>query len=145
MRPAYDVTDPDTAYRYLKEESAHARSYPPGLEPHMAGRLAVIAGMTRWPRSTQPAGDEALAALTLVAGLRDWLAEVEPRLIDAARAQGVTWEQLAGVLRVGDRRAAQRRAARLAAAALRRRIAELPPDHRAPPTVDAYDQLLRHS
>jgi hypothetical protein len=144
VRPAYDLTGPDAAYRYLEEESTHARTYPPGLEPHMAGRLAVIADMTRWPRAPQPDGDEALAALTLVAALRDWLDEAEPRLIDAARAQRVTWEQLAGVLRVGDRRAAQRRATRIADAALRRRIAELPPDNRPTPSVDGYDQLLRH-
>jgi hypothetical protein len=41
--------------------------------------------MARWSRARQPDGDEALAALTLVADLRDWLAEIEPRLIDAAR------------------------------------------------------------
>ncbi len=56
------------------------------------------------------------ACLTLVADLRDWLDEVEPRLIGAARTAGVTWQQLAGVLRVGDRRAAQRRASRVSAA-----------------------------
>jgi hypothetical protein len=60
-------------------------------------------------------------------------------LIDAARAQGTTWETLAGVLRVGDRRAAQRRAARLAHAA---RLARLPPDNRPPPDVARYDELL---
>jgi hypothetical protein len=43
---------------------------------------------------------------------------------------------------VGDRRAAQRGAARLAAAALERRIAALPSDTRRPPAVDAYDDLL---
>jgi hypothetical protein len=44
--------------------------------------------------------------------LRDWLAEAEPALIEAAREAGVTWEQLAPVLRVGDRRTAQRRHSR---------------------------------
>jgi hypothetical protein len=68
-----------------------------------------------------------------------------PRLIDAARAQRVTWERLAGVRRVGGRRAARRRAARVAAAALRRRIAGLPPDNRPAPSVDGCDQLLRRS
>ncbi|MEV1005225.1 hypothetical protein [Nonomuraea sp. NPDC050202] len=48
-----------------------------------------------------------------MANLRDWLADVEPDLIAAARDAGVTWEALAPVLRVGDRRAAQRRHARL--------------------------------
>ncbi|MEU8360451.1 hypothetical protein AB0C27_31030 [Nonomuraea sp. NPDC048882] len=59
----------------------------------------------------RPSGDEALAALTLLAELRDWLTEVEPDLIDATRQAGVTWEELAPVLRVADRRAAQRRRA----------------------------------
>jgi hypothetical protein len=142
VRPAYDLTDLDDAYRFL-EEDANVRWVPPGREPHAFGRLAVIVSWLRWPGGDKkPTGDEALAALTILASLRDWLAEAEPMLIDAARAGGVTWQQLAGVLRVGDRRAAQRRAARLATAALQRRIAELPPDHRSPPTLDAYDLLI---
>ena len=139
MRPAYDLADPDGAYRYLEEVSAHARTYPPGREPHAAARLAVIADMTRWPQAAQPDIDEALAALTLLGSLRDWLAEAEPRLIEAARAQGATWQSLAGVLRVGDRRAAQRRASRLARAT---RLACLPRDSRPLPDVARYDELL---
>jgi hypothetical protein len=139
LRPAYDLADPDDAWRFLDEESAHARSQPPGLEPHQAARLAVIADMTRWPWSAQPDADEALAALTLLASLRDWLAQAEPRLINAARAQGATWETLARVLRVGDRRAAQRRAVRLARTAT---LTRLPADSRPPPDVARYDELL---
>ncbi|MFI9552900.1 hypothetical protein [Nonomuraea endophytica] len=57
----------------------------------------------------RPSGDEALAALTLLAVLRDWPAEAEPDLIEAARAAGVTWEQLAPMLRVGARPSATTR------------------------------------
>ncbi len=97
--------------------------------------------MTRWPQSAQPTADEALTALTLLASLRDWLARIEPRLIDAARAQGVTWEALAGVLRVGDRRADQRRASRLARASWPAHR-NLPADNRPLPDVAKYDELL---
>jgi hypothetical protein len=145
LRPAYDLTDADDAYRYLEGESGHARRAAPGLEPHQAARLAVIADMTRWPQSEQPTADEALAALATVASLRDWLALIEPRLISAARTEGVTWEFLAGVLRVGDRRAAQRRAARLARAAIpaaRPGRRNLPADDRPLPDVARYDDLL---
>jgi hypothetical protein len=141
LRPAYDLTDADDAYRYLEDESGHARRSPPGLEPHQAARLAVIADMTRWPQSEQPSADEALAALATLASLRDWLALIEPPLISAARAEGVTWESLAGVLRVGDRRAAQRRAARLARTASPA-PRNLPADSRPPPDVARYDDLL---
>jgi hypothetical protein len=55
-----------------------------------------------------------------VGGLRDWLADVEPELIEGARAAGVTWDQLATVLGASDRRAAHRRAARLTEAAAER-------------------------
>ncbi|WUI03991.1 hypothetical protein OHR68_20070 [Spirillospora sp. NBC_00431] len=40
--------------------------------------------------------------------LHDWLTELKPDFIAAARAAGAIWEQLAPVLRVGDRRAGQR-------------------------------------
>jgi hypothetical protein len=68
----------------------------------------------RNPDAEVPTGQEALAALSVLRGLRGWLDEIEPRLIGAARAGGVTWDALAPALGVGDRRAAHRRAARLA-------------------------------
>jgi hypothetical protein len=114
MDPAYDLTTVESAERYLRDHSFCVRQHPAGHQHVYAGWVTSIAELTRWPGDRVPAGDEALAALTLVADLRDWLTEAEPRLIAAARAQGVTWQQLAGVLRVGGRGAAQRRAARLA-------------------------------
>jgi hypothetical protein len=138
LRPAYDLTNPDDACRYLEDESPHARTHPPGREPHQAARLAVIADMARGPRAARPAVAEALAALTLLVSLRDWLAQVEPRLIDAARAQGATRKSLAGVLPAGDRRSAQR-GARLARTA---RLARPPAGNRPPADVARYDELL---
>ncbi|MER6002568.1 hypothetical protein ABT120_28615 [Nonomuraea angiospora] len=112
MRPAYDLT----TRAFLQEESPNTRFVPSGLAVHDAGKVTNVHQLTdpyRSESSPRPSGDEALAALTLLADLRDWLADVEPDLITAARDAGVTWEALAPVLRVGDRRAAQRRHARL--------------------------------
>jgi hypothetical protein len=112
------------ALRRFLDDDQRARQVAPRLEPRMLEHLAVIASWTRWPREDRtPSGDEALAALILLAALRDWLAETEPGLISTARDAGVTWEELAGVLRAARRRAARRRAARRRAA--RRRAARL--------------------
>ncbi|MEV6726464.1 type III effector protein [Streptomyces xanthochromogenes] len=62
-----------------------------------------------------PAGDgrasaeQALAALLLLRELRDELAGWEPGLIEAARAAGSSWADLAGPLGVASRQAAERR------------------------------------
>ncbi|MFI5705141.1 type III effector protein [Streptomyces xanthochromogenes] len=62
-----------------------------------------------------PAGDgrasaeQALAALLLLRELRDQLAGWEPGLIEAARAAGSSWADLAGPLGVASRQAAERR------------------------------------
>jgi len=122
MRPAYDLSDPDDASRFLTDHSERARYYPPGHQHITVSQLTNIADLaepyrTDWSGTRERvSGDEALAALTLLADLRTWLTEIEPRLLQAARDAGVTWEELASVLGVGDRRAAQRRAARLLAA-----------------------------
>ncbi|MGP3920543.1 hypothetical protein [Nonomuraea sp. 10N515B] len=126
MRPAYDLTDPDDARRFLREESPNTRFVPPGYAVHDAGDITNVHTMTspyRSEYSPRPSGDEALAALTLLHDLRNWLGDVEPDLIQAARDADVTWDALAPVLRVGDRRAAQRRHARLVQAAARDRQA----------------------
>ncbi|MGP4103247.1 hypothetical protein [Nonomuraea sp. KM90] len=115
VRPAFDLTVSHEARAFLWEESPNTQFVPAGNAVHDVRAVTNVYDLTsshRLPGSYRPSGDEALAALTLLAGLRDWLAEVEPALIEAAREAGVTWEQLAPVLRVGDRRAAQRQHAR---------------------------------
>jgi hypothetical protein len=54
-----------------------------------------------------------LAALVLLREVREQLAQWEPELIDAARAHGASWAQLAPALGVASRQAAERRALRL--------------------------------
>ncbi|MGC5010124.1 hypothetical protein ACLQ2R_05110 [Streptosporangium sp. DT93] len=114
MEPAYDLTDPDDARRFLEDDPAGgARWRLPGSEPIYVDQLASLLQFTEpRPHSHTLTGDEALAGLTLLAALRDWLADAEPDLVDAARRAGGTWEELAPVLRVADRRAAQRRRGR---------------------------------
>ncbi|GGL57117.1 hypothetical protein GCM10014719_68160 [Planomonospora parontospora subsp. antibiotica] len=121
MRPAYDLTDPYDAARFLREEGVGAARYqPPGNEPGWAKLVASASQFTEVrpddPHRPRLSGDDALAALTLLAALRDWLSAVESDFIGAARAAGATWEELAPVLRVAARRAAQRRYARRATA-----------------------------
>ncbi|GAA2998146.1 HSP18 transcriptional regulator [Actinokineospora diospyrosa] len=52
---------------------------------------------------------DVLAALTLLRHIRDELAGWEPRLIEAARAAGVSWARIAPALGVASRQAAERR------------------------------------
>lgn len=54
-----------------------------------------------------------LSALESVRGLRDELADWEPRLIGAARRFGVSWADLAPALGVASRQAAERRYLRM--------------------------------
>ncbi|MFD3436547.1 type III effector protein [Streptomyces sp. NPDC058685] len=62
------------------------------------------------PEAAQAAGPEqALATLLLLRELRDRLAEWEPGLIEAARAAGASWADLAPPLGVSSRQAAERR------------------------------------
>jgi hypothetical protein len=56
---------------------------------------------------------ELLAALTRIRSLREQLTEWEPQLIDAARAAGVSWADLAPALGVASRQAAEKRYLRL--------------------------------
>jgi hypothetical protein len=67
--------------------------------------LADLAGSE--PSADNPA--EILAALVLLRRMREELAGWEPRLIDAARAHGVSWSRLAPALGVTTRQAAERR------------------------------------
>src|SRR5487761_252873 len=125
VKPAYDLADPYDAYRFLDaSRTAGGRpgdgwAHPDGPEHLWAYRVAQVYDTARHRRTDQrraPTADEALAALAVLTELRGWLARMEPELIGAARDAGATWEQLAPVLRVSDRRAAHRRAARLSAA-----------------------------
>jgi hypothetical protein len=66
---------------------------------------------TETATATGPA--DLLAALTVLRHLRDELTAWEPRLITAARRQGVSWAELAPALGVTSRQAAERRYLRL--------------------------------
>lgn len=61
------------------------------------------------PEDRQASADHALAALLLLRELRDQLAGWEPGLIEAARAAGSSWADLAHPLGVASRQAAERR------------------------------------
>jgi hypothetical protein len=66
------------------------------------------------PGAAPPVGSaQFLVALALLRELREHLAGWEPELIDAARAHGASWAQLAPALGVASRQAAERRALRL--------------------------------
>lgn len=63
--------------------------------------------------SGEPDSVQFLVALALLKQVREQLAGWEPELIDAARANGASWAQLAPALGVASRQAAERRALRL--------------------------------
>lgn len=119
MRPAYDLTDPYEVARWIGDhgrdqgEARHSGFHPPGSEHRWVGYLASLAQFADPGKAEQLTADEALAALTLARALRAWTAEIEPGLIEAARTAGATWDAVAPYLGVADRRAAQRRYARL--------------------------------
>ncbi|MGW2634290.1 type III effector protein [Streptomyces chattanoogensis] len=60
-----------------------------------------------------PGPEQALAALLLLREVRHQLADWEPGLIEAARATGASWADLAAPLGVASRQAAERRYLRL--------------------------------
>lgn len=60
-------------------------------------------------RGEEAGADQALAALLLLRELRGQLTEWEPGLIEAARAAGSSWADLADPLGVASRQAAERR------------------------------------
>ncbi|MEV5961502.1 hypothetical protein AB0L70_07035 [Kribbella sp. NPDC051952] len=64
-------------------------------------------------RLDEPESGGVLEALTRLRMLRDRLNQWEPQLIDAARAEGVSWVQLAPALGVASRQAAERRYLRI--------------------------------
>jgi hypothetical protein len=78
----------------------------------VVGRLSSAPSVPGAEADLPPVGD-LLPALVRLRGLRDCLTEWEPRLIEAARAAGVSWTQLAPALGVASRQAAERRYLRL--------------------------------
>ncbi|HTJ69909.1 MAG TPA: HSP18 transcriptional regulator [Actinospica sp.] len=85
------------------------------------GQTEAAAGLERIEAAidtarSEPAGPDSaqfLVALALLRQVREQLAGWEPELIDAARANGASWAQLAPALGVASRQAAERRALRL--------------------------------
>lgn len=75
---------------------------------------AVDSARATLPGAARPVTSaQFLVALSLLRHLREHLAGWEPELIDAARAHGASWAQLAPALGVASRQAAERRALRL--------------------------------
>lgn len=85
-----------------------------GDQSDSAGDLERIEAAVDAIRSS-PAPDPAvfLGALVLLRQVREQLTAWEPELIDAARAHGASWADLAPALGVASRQAAERRALRL--------------------------------
>jgi hypothetical protein len=103
---AKDLPMPDeiaTAFRRLTGSDE-----PPELVPALAA-VAATAGATAAPA----AGPRILDALAVLRWVQTELAVMEPRLITAARAAGVSWQALAPALGVASRQAAERRYLRL--------------------------------
>jgi hypothetical protein len=73
--------------------------------------LAFVTGVLA--QSGEPGSAGVLEALARLRSLRDRLNQWEPELIDAARADGVSWVQLAPALGVASRQAAERRYLRI--------------------------------
>jgi hypothetical protein len=77
------------------------------------GRIGSAVDTARSAASDEPGSAQFLVALALLRQVREQLAVWEPELIDAARANGASWAQLAPALGLGSRQAAERRALRL--------------------------------
>ncbi len=76
-------------------------------------RIEAALDLARSGKPSEPDSVQFLVALALLRQLRGQLAHWEPELIDAARANGASWAQLAPALGVASRQAAERRALRL--------------------------------
>lgn len=114
----FDPAEPYDAYKILSEVSGRRFTNPSGFLHHAVARVVAVYDMTpgrfshEWPDAERPTAQEALASLTVLREMRGWAEIAEAALIDAARADGATWEQVAPCLGVADRRAAQTRGAR---------------------------------
>jgi hypothetical protein len=85
---------------------------PVGLD-EATDALAAIAGVLRELGADGNDTNRLLEALVGIRAVRGYLAEWEPKLIDEARAVGVSWAQLAPALGVASRQAAERRYLRI--------------------------------
>jgi hypothetical protein len=114
----YDPAEFYDAHKILTDVSERRFTSPSGYLNNAVARAITIYDMTpgrfshEWPDAKRPTAQEALASLTVLREMREWAETAEAALIDAARADGSTWEQIAPCLGVADRRAAQTRAAR---------------------------------
>ncbi|MFD3356611.1 type III effector protein [Streptomyces fradiae] len=106
--PGPPVAAAAAALSTIGEAVRAARDAPPAA----GGAAPAAAGGPSGPPEP-PAAEEALAALLLLREVRRQLADWEPALIEAARAAGVSWADLAGPLGVASRQAAERRYLRL--------------------------------
>jgi hypothetical protein len=82
-----------------------------GENPDITAAVAFVREVVAGPGGHELA--DLLEALAQIRVLRDQLTQWEPRLIDAARADGASWAQLAPVLGVASRQAAERRYLRI--------------------------------
>ncbi|KAA2252485.1 HSP18 transcriptional regulator [Solihabitans fulvus] len=86
--------------------------------------LALVQGLLTDTRAGAAAPADLVAALTVLRQLRAELADWEPELVTAARAQKVSWAVLAPALGVTSRQAAERRYLRLRPSATGERTGE---------------------
>ncbi|MGW0230937.1 hypothetical protein ACWDWO_21720 [Actinopolymorpha singaporensis] len=84
------------------------QAYAPG-----AGGPRPVEGAPEGVPDEVPDGQAILDALGTLRRLREQLATWEPALIEAARAQGLTWTEIAPALGLASRQAAERRFLRL--------------------------------
>jgi hypothetical protein len=90
---------------------------PLSLDTAAAALTATAAKVGPHPPGDSPVSpDELLDALVLLRRAQSHLADLEPVLIAAARAEGVSWQALAPALGVASRQAAERRYLRSAVA-----------------------------
>ncbi|MFG1815276.1 hypothetical protein ACGFIF_16025 [Kribbella sp. NPDC049174] len=97
----------------MPQPDADARTPAAALE-YLVDALGRLPSASNVPEAeAPPAADELLEALVRLRELREQLSGWEPRLIEAARAAGISWIQLAPALGVTSRQAAERRYLRL--------------------------------
>src|SRR6266542_2610853 len=82
-------------------------------EPDLERAVAAVAEAAPGPGDAEVNAAALLDALLLLRWAQTELATLEPELITAARAAGVVWQDLAPVLGVASRQAAERRYLRL--------------------------------